>query len=196
MTRGREATYTMNGHWKLVLGIVGLASSWSTWRHHAIDYRKNPPTVIITGAARDSLNAAYAAYDAQRDSTSDSPYVEQGFCARSWTTQRTGWNTTVVKITSVVRSEANASPISVFVPCTQSRSTGVGIVFHTHPPQQCVVKGNWTSWSECAPTPGHQSNCAPSSYDLADTLTHPNVPARFVVCGRDRFVFYHGTEAL
>jgi hypothetical protein len=189
----------MNGHWKLVLGIIGLAGSWSTWRHHAIDYHRYPPTVIITGEARDSLNAAYAAYtapDAQHDSASNTPYVEQGFCARSWTTERKGWNTTVVKITSVVRSEVNASPISVFVPCTQKYSTGVGIVFHTHPPQQCVVKGNWTSWSECEPTPDNASKCAPSTYDLADTLAHPNVPARFVICGRDRFVFYHGTEAL
>jgi hypothetical protein len=187
----------MNGNWKLVLGIIGLVGSWSTWRHHPIDYHRYPPTVIITGEARDSLNAAYAEYDASTDSASaPTPFVEQGFCARSWTTERKGWNETVVKITSVVRSEVNASPISVFVPCTQSRSTGVGIVFHTHPPQQCVVHGNWTSWSECAPTPDHEAPCQPSTYDLADTLTHPNVPARFVVCGRDRFVFYHGTEAL
>lgn len=186
----------MHGHWKLVLGIIGLAGAWSTWRHHPIDYDRHPPVVLITGAARDSLNAAYAEYAEDDTASTASPLVEQGFCARSWTTEHKGWNTTIVHITSVVRSEVNASPISVFVPCTQSHSTGVGIVFHTHPPQQCVVHGNWTSWSECEPTPDHEAKCQPSTYDLADTLTHPDVPARFIVCGRDHFVFYHGTEAL
>lgn len=183
----------MHGHWKLVLGIIGIAGGWSAWRHHSIDYHRYPPAVVITGAARDTLNAVYETY---RDSDSAVPYVEHGFCARTWTTQRTGWNSTTVRITSVVRSELNASPISVFVPCAQAHSTGLGIVFHTHPPQQCVVHGNWTSWSECAPTPNHEGQCKPSYFDLADTLTHPNVPARFLVCGRDNFVFYHATDEL
>ena len=183
----------MHGNWKLVLTVIGLAGGWSAWRHHPVDYDRHPPTVIIVGAARDTLNAVYATY---ADTSAETPYIEHGFCARSWTTTRTSWNSTTVKITSVVRSEVGASPISVFVPCTQASSNGVGIVFHTHPPQTCVVHGNWTSWSECAPTQDHAGECRPSYKDLADTLEHPNVPARFLVCGRDRFVFYHGTEAL
>jgi hypothetical protein len=185
----------VHGHWRIVLGIIGFAGAWSTWRYHPIDYRVHPPTVLITGAARDSLNAAYSLYDKVIDSTV-APYVEQGFCARAWTTRRTGWNSAVVQIASVVRSEVNATPIGVAIPCPLSRSTGTGIVFHTHPPQTCVVYGNWTSWSDCRPTADRTAMCEPSAYDLADTLTHPHVPARFVVCGRDRFVFYHGTDAL
>jgi hypothetical protein len=181
------------GHLKLVLAVIGLFGIGSTWQHHHVDYEKHPPQVLIVGAARDTLNAAYAAYEQPAAAV---PFVEQGFCARSWISYRTSWNTTVIRVTSVVRSETGATPIRVFIPCTQSQSTGGGIVFHTHPPQQCVVKGNWAEWSDCVPSSDHAAACRPSGLDLADTLEHTAIPARFIVCGRDQFVFYHGTEAL
>ncbi|HXT16789.1 MAG TPA: hypothetical protein VN706_14215 [Gemmatimonadaceae bacterium] len=180
------------GHWKLVLAIIGLVGSASLWQHHHVDYRKFPPTVLIVGDARDTLNAAYAEYE-HPDST---PFIEQGFCARSWVTSHPTWNTTIVRITSVVRSERNASPISVNIPCPNATQMGAGIVFHTHPPQQCVVKGNWQAWSECQPTSDPSVACKASWLDMADTLQHPGIPARFIVCGEDRFMLYHATDAL
>ena len=146
----------MHGHWKLVLGIIGLAGGWSAWRHHSIDYHRYPPAVVITGAARDTLNAAYETY---RDSDSAVPYVEHGFCARTWTTQRTGWNTTTVRITSVVRSEVNASPISVFVPCGQSP---VDSASSSHPPAAAVRGARHRRRFECAPMQNHQGERKPS----------------------------------
>jgi hypothetical protein len=181
------------GHWKLLLAIIGLTGIASAWQHHPIDYNAHPPVVSIVGAARDTLNAAYAEYQNQ-DSTA--PFIEHGFCARSWVTYHPTWNTTVVRITRLVRSEVNASPISVGIPCSQAQTTGTGIVFHTHPPQQCVVKGNWQAWSDCVPSNDLATECRASFKDLADTLEHRGVPARFLVCGEDRFVLYHATDAL
>jgi hypothetical protein len=181
------------GHWKLLLSIIGLAGIGTAWQHHPVDYKRYPPTVVIVGAARDTLNAAYDTY-ASADSSA--PLVEQGFCAQSWTTYRPSWNTTIVRITRVVRSEINASPISVSIPCAQPMSVDAGIVFHTHPPQQCVIKGNWTEWSNCTRSSDLEAECHASGLDMADTLQHPGFPARFIVCGDDRFVLYHATQAL
>jgi hypothetical protein len=183
----------MHGPWKLVLAALSLAGALSTWQHHAIDYNRYPPTVVITGEARDTLNAAYDEYT-QPDSSG--PLLEQGFCARSWTTYRVSWNTTIVRITRVVRSQVDASPISVIVPCSQSAGIGPGIVFHTHPPQRCVVKGRWQGWSDCTPSNDREAECRASWLDLADTLQHTGIPARFIVCGDDHFVLYHATDAL
>jgi hypothetical protein len=181
------------GHWKLVLTLLSAAGLISTWQHHAIDYGRYPPMVIVGGAARDTLDAAYAVYT---HVDSGIPFLEQGFCARTWATYRVGWNTTIVRINKVVRSERDASPIRVIVPCGQSSAAGAGIIFHTHPPQRCVVKGRWESWSDCAPSADGTSDCRPSWLDLADTLDHGGVPARLIVCGEDRFVLYHATGAL
>lgn len=181
------------GHWKLLIGILSLVGGASAWQHHHVDYSRNPPTILIVGAARDTLNAAFAEY-ATPDSTK--PFVEQGFCARSWVTYRPSWNTTIVRITSVVRAESNATPIRVSITCYQSLSSGAGIIFHTHPPQQCVIRKNWTEWSNCVPSTDLATECRASSFDLADTLEHRGIPARFVVCGQNRFVLYHATDAL
>jgi hypothetical protein len=181
------------GHWKLVLAVVGLFGGFSAWQHHHVDYNQYPPSILIVGAARDTLNAAYAEY---QHPDSAAPFIEQGFCARSWVTYRPTWNTTIVRVTSVVRSETNASPISVSIPCAASTLVGGGIVFHTHPPQKCVVKGNWQAWSECEPSSDSTATCRASWLDMADTLQHPDIPARFIVCGEDRFVLYHATDAL
>lgn len=181
------------GHWKLLLRIVTLAGIATAWQHHPVDYGLYPPTVLIVGAARDTLNAAYAEY---RHQDSTNPFVEHGFCARSWITYHPSWTTTVVRITSVVRSETDPSPISVSIPCSQSLTTGPGIVFHTHPPQRCVVLGNWRAWSDCVPSTDPAADCRASWRDMEDTLDHPGVPARFVVCGQNHFVIYHATGAL
>ena len=186
------------GHFKVVLGIIGLSGLLGALNHRHVDYGKYPPTVMIVGAARDTLNAAYAEYD--RNDSSTTPYLEHGFCARSWTTIHPTATTTVLRVTDVVRSETDASPISVFIPCRQSHSNGAGIVFHTHPPQSCVIYGRWAKWSDCArmtdSTTTASAICQPSWLDYADTLQHLMVPARFIVCGHDRFVFYHATDAL
>lgn len=181
------------GNWKLVLTIIGLFGAGSAWQHHAIDYRQHPPTVLIAGAARDTLNAAYDSY-ASADSSA--PLLEQGFCASSWTTVHPTWNTTVVHITTVRRSEVNASPISVSIPCAQATSIGGGIVFHTHPPQQCVIRENWTAWSGCVRSADQEAECKASWLDMADTVRNQGIPARFLVCGEDRFVLYHATGEL
>jgi len=180
------------GQWKLVLAVIGLVGSTSFWHHHR-DYDRYPPTVVIVGEARDTLNAAYASYQ-HLDSVT--PFVEQGFCASSWQTVHPTSNTTIVRITSVVRSESNASPISVSIPCWNAAKTGAGIVLHTHPPQQCVVKGRWDAWSDCQPTTDTAAACRASWLDMADTLEHRGIPARLIVCGEDHFVLYHATDAL
>lgn len=181
------------GQWKLVLSVIGLVGSMGLWQHHHRDYVKYPPTVVIVGDARDTLNAVYAAY---QHLDSAAPFIEHGFCARSWETVHPSWNTTIVRITSVVRAESNASPISVSISCWNANKTGAGIVIHTHPPQQCVVKGNWQAWSECQPNSDPAALCRASWLDMADTLQHPGIPARFIVCGEDRFLLYHATDAL
>lgn len=181
------------GHWKLVLSVIALVGSTSVWQHRHRDYNRYPPTVLIVGDARDTLNAAYAEY---QHPDSASPFVEQGFCARSWQTVHLTSTTTIVRITSVTRSETNASPISVSIPCWNAAKTGAGIVLHTHPPQRCVVKGNWESWDDCEPSSDVAAACRASWLDMADTLQHPGIPARLIVCGEDRFLLYHATDAL